>query len=250
MVPQHLAVLLDEIREPLRVDDDRFDRPSVEGHVQLLDGAGKCLGCFDGGQRPDHREPEQPLCVRLRFSRQARELGQTGSHDRDWELSLHGLVQCRNQSLEIDLGEKLHLVEEQCDPAVELNGGLSQRNEQIREVLTEISTVAHTPEGLDIEASRHGPVGGYGQRERLQDARGSLRTIAPPFLGSYLDQGASNELGYPRTELDSLRDLGLDRHPSGQACLFLQRPKEHRLADASESGHQQRLFGPAGSKPR
>jgi len=162
--------------------------------------------------------------------------------------SLNGLVQRRDERLELRCSQELDLVEQEDDPRLVVSGRLAQRDEDVRQIVCKVPAVGLTFDGVEIEPGRPGAVGGDRQRERLEHSGGAARTLLPASAGRDLQEGPARQQRDALAEHSLSRDLSLDRDPPGRLGRRSELAEQDRLADTAKPGDHHGLLGMAAAQ--
>ena len=150
-------------------------------------------------------------------------------------------MQRHDERLEVGGSQELDLVEKEDDAHPVLGRGVADRDEQVTQVLGQSAAVGRAGQRVDVEARGHAAVGTEGERERLEDGRGSERPLRPARLGRELQQGAAHLGRHLGGEGGVLFDFPLDRRPVARLGLVAEHVEQHRLTDAAQPGDDLRL---------
>ena len=150
-VPRVLAPLLEEVRIALCLRDDAREGPFVDRQALSLDRRCDRAARRWFRKRPDLREVEQALGIRLRASHAAAQLRQARAHERNRQLALGRAVQSRDQRRQLFFFHVLQLVDEQHERGAGTLRGSADRLEQRGQVVLEIAVVGEAGLGLEID---------------------------------------------------------------------------------------------------
>ena len=137
----------------------------------------------------------------------------------------------------------LQLVEEEDHSSAGLLDRLSKRDQEVGQVLTEISTVAFSLQGIDVQPDRHRATRVEGHTEGLEYRRGPARSITPFLRRGKPKQSLPGQSGQAIGETRVLGDLRFERDPIVLLRDLPKGPEKNRLADPSQSGNDHRLLG-------
>lgn len=149
----------------------------------------------------------------------------------------------RDERFEFEGRQELNFVEEEGDPGLPVLRGIADCDEEVRHVFGEVAGVGGSLLRIDVDSRGERAVRGDRERERLQHSGGAADAVGPLGTRSNAEERPPSQLRHAGAESLVLGDLGFDCDPSLVACALLERAEQHRLADATQPGDQQRLLG-------
>ena len=156
-------------------------------------------------------------------------------------------MQRRDQRFEVGALEKLHLVEQEHDTALDVRGDRADLDQQLTQIARQIAAVSSAQLRFDIEREVDASTGAEG--EGLQDPERApnaiLQRLHPRQFQERRPAERCNQLREPRV----VRCLGASRHPAIGDRDVLECLQQHRLTDPAEPGDEQALLRVADPDP-